>query len=160
MGSRAGEVKVTWGGEERTFRLGLGELRKIQEETGAGPTGVAVRCKLAAAAIRAMETDDLGTLAHVANGPFAEPPHVRFVLLQSLMGAGLTMHEATVLVITWFDGQKLSDSLLAVYEICMASILGPKDEPVGEAAGEGGETLSPKAASGSETITEPEPSPA
>jgi hypothetical protein len=157
MGSRAGEIYLDWAGERRLFRLRLGELRKIQEETGCGPTGLAARCMMSLGALQTMRERDLGSLAKVAAGPFAEPPAVRFTILQALLGADVPSGEATALVKTWCDEGGFADNLLAVYQICMAAILGPEDEQVGET--EGGRstttTRSPKEASGSRTTTEP-----
>jgi hypothetical protein len=78
MGSRAGEITLDWGGEaDRLFRFGIGELRKIQEELDAGPTGIAARCMLSLAALEALRTSDFQALAHLSSARLLPLVHGR-----------------------------------------------------------------------------------
>lgn len=160
MGSRAGEIRLDWGGEQdRLFRLGIGELRKIQEEPAvdAGPTGIATRCLLSLAALEAIRVSDFDTLAKLSNAKLAELVHIRVVFRQGLLGAKVPMPDVDNLVREYIDERPLGENLAACYQLCMGSILGPGDEPLGEPAGEG-TNPSPTESSASPTSTEPAPS--
>jgi hypothetical protein len=159
MGSRAGEITLDWGGEaDRLFRFGIGELRKIQEELDAGPTGIAARCMLSLAALEALRTSDFQALAHLSSARLAELVHVRVVFRQGLLGAKqLSMGEAEKLVREYIDERPLAENLAACYRLCMAAVLGPEDEPLGESEGEA-MTPSPTESSASPTTTGPAPS--
>lgn len=158
--ARGGEVVLDWAGEpERLFRLGIGQVRKLQEAVNAGPTAVAARCAVSLGALQAIRDKDLVTLSRMDLTQVAELPHVREVILQGLLGAGVSAPEALVLVRTWVEERPLAESLMTAFEIAMASVLGAEDEPLGEPAGEGTDTsLSPTGNGGSPTSTDREPS--
>lgn len=161
MGSRAGEVRLDWGGEpDRLFRFGVGELRKIQEDPAvdAGPTGIAARCLLSLAVLEAIRTSDFDSLAKLSHAKLAEVVHVGAVFKQGLLGAKvLSLPEVDKLVREYILERPLAENLAGCYQLCMGSVLGPGDEPLGEPEGEG-TNLSPKESSPSQTTTEPAPS--
>lgn len=158
MGSRAGEIRLDWGGEERLFRFGIGELKRIQEAVGCGPTGIAARCMLSLAILHALKTSDFDSLAKLSHAAIAEAVHVRVVFQQGLLGAKeLTAQEVEKLCRDWIDERPIGENLAACYQLCLSSVLGPEDEPAGEPVGEGANP-SPTENSASPTTTEPAPS--
>ena len=131
--SRSAEVRLPFAGEERLFRLGIGQVRAVQERCDAGPLELLGRIKLGT-----WRVDD-----------------VREVLFQGLKGGGLSDAEATRLVAANFDpGPWLPFAALA-QAVIAAGVVGAEDEPLGERAGEGAAkpTRSPGARSASPTGT-------
>lgn len=145
-GTRAGEIVRPWGDGERTFRLTIGGWRKVQEKCDAGPGEIAAR---------------LGGLgAFLQRYPNATPAEVvvmgglgawriddqREVLMQGLIGGGLSPTEAATLVRENFDERPLFENVSLALAVVMASILGPEDEPLGKSRGETDRagTLSPE----------------
>jgi hypothetical protein len=139
--SRSGDVTLDWGGNpERSFRLAIGQIRKLQEKRDAGPLGIASRCLVSLAALRAIRAGDFESLSRLDLKQVAELEDVREVLLQGLLGANVAGPEALALVRDWVEHRPLGESLLPAYSVCMAAILGAEDEEaVGEspAVGEG-----------------------
>lgn len=104
-------VTFDWGGEERTFDLRLGEVRKIEDKTGIGPAVI---------------------LANLQNGTWKVDEY-REVILQGLMGGGMSAPEATKLVKSWVDERPAKESLLPAMNIIMAWLVGvPQDAPKGK----------------------------
>lgn len=137
-GSRAGEIVRAWGDEDRTFRLGIGEWRKVQEKCDAGPPELARRLGGFVAAKRQFPRAPLLDLA-VSGGLGAwNIDDVREPLLQGLIGGGLNPTEAGRLVRDLFDGRPLFESVPLALEVVLAGIIGPEDEPLGKSPGEAG----------------------
>lgn len=134
MGSRFAEVTLDWGGNpERVFRLGIGQIGKLQEKLDAGPVYIASMCLISMAALRAHATRDYGALSGLDLKNAAEITHVRAVILQGLLGMNMPLPEAERLVRDWVDERPLSENLMHAYEICMGAVLGVEDEkPAGE----------------------------
>jgi hypothetical protein len=151
--SRFGEVRLDWGGEpERAFRLGIGEIGKLQQKVDAGPLYIASCCMVSLAALAAHKVRDYAGLSRLGLDRVAELPMVREVHLQGLLGASVPGPEALKLVAEWVDARPLSENLVSAYEICMASVVGVEDEKaMGEpqAASEASPT-SPAASTASE----------
>lgn len=108
--SRAAEVTLAFGGEDRMFRLPIGRLRALQEKCDAGPLELLQR--LSAGNWR---VDD-----------------VRETILQGLIGGDTPQAEATKLVQGYFDGTPLADHTAMAQVILMAAVMGVEDEPPGE----------------------------
>lgn len=131
--SRGGEVSAPFAGEERLFRLRLGELRQLQEMCGdVGPGTIIGRLR--------------------ATGPVWQRPwlvdDVRGPILLGLVGAGMDRQKATRLVVKWLDEPQdwaAHTSLASV--VILAAITGPKDEPI-DAQAEGGDDPPGKATAG------------
>ena len=158
--SRAGEIRLDWAGEpERLFRLGIGQVRKIQEATGLGPTGIAARTMISMGVLKAIRDGDIETLSRLDPVKTAEIGEVREVHLQGLLGAGVPGPEALKLVRDWVEERPLAESLPSAYAIAMAAVLGPEDEGLGETTGEGTTaTPFPTESGASPNSTAPEPS--
>lgn len=133
--SRAAEIRLAFGGEERLFRLPIGRLRALQEKTDCGPQELAERL--------------FGNTWRVDD--------VRETILQGLIGGGATQAEATRLLGLYFDDLPIRQFVPLAIGVVMAALVGSEDEP-GEMAGEANQpTHSPEGRSASQASTEPEP---
>lgn len=160
--SRDGSTRVDWGGEaDRPFRLGIGELKRLQDASGCGPLGIAARCLVSLAVLQAMREKDYVTLSRLDLSNIAEKHHLRPVFLQGLLGLGgeVTGPDATTLVRDWVDDRPLAENLLPAYEICMGAVLGVEEDPLGELEGEAADPPpSPTADTAGANTTAPAPS--
>lgn len=99
--------------EAVTFDLRLGEIRKIQAQTGLGPA----------------------VILHELQSDAWKVDHYRETILQGLLGGGMKVEEARKLVVKWVDERPARESLLTAQAILMSWILGapePKKVPVTE----------------------------
>lgn len=103
-------VVIRWPGGEHPFRLGLGELRTIQQKTDCGPEFLRVRIFAGQWLV-----DDL-----------------REVIRNGLIGGGMPHVEALNLVDRAFDSSPAIDFKAPAVEILSAYLFGPADDPVGE----------------------------
>lgn len=151
--SGTGEAREDFAGEERAFRIRLGEIRRIEGKCGARIGEVAHRLAKATLAIGAAGGKYVDALAL---GLDIAADDVREPIYQGLMGGGLTSNEATALVRSAIDDRGLRgimDNVSIALAVLVATSEVPKD-----AAGEGkaGSNLEPKAApSTSPNSTEP-----
>lgn len=156
--SRSAEVTLDWGGEAgRSFRLGIGQVGKLQATLNGGPIGIAARCEIAIAALAFMKRRDLIALSQLDLSKVATLKDVSEVHLQGLLGAGTPAPEALKLVRDWVEERPLAENLASAHAICLAAVYGPEDEPLGESVGEV-PTPSPTENGGSQNSTEPAPS--
>lgn len=111
--SRASEVLLPFGGEDRLFRLSIGRLRALQEKCDAGPPELLTRY-----VTKTWRVDD-----------------VREPLLQGLVGAGMAQHEAQRLVELHVDEEPLMQFVPLAQAVVMACLVGaPDGEEPGETA--------------------------
>lgn len=113
--SRAAEVTLAFGGEERLFRLPLGRLRALQEKTDCGPLELLQRY-----AMSTWRVDD-----------------VREAILQGLMGGGLPSHQATSIVVGHFDDTPIMAHVAVAQAIVASAVVGVGDEQPGETGARG-----------------------
>lgn len=113
--SRGGEIAFEWAGEERSFRLRIGELRQLQEACNAGPVQV----------LRRIEADEWRV------------DDLRETLKLGLIGGGMKPDAAGKLIRRYVDEYDwpLVDHVLPARAVLMAAISGVPDEPL-EASGE------------------------
>lgn len=149
-------ITLAFGGEDRVFRLGIGEWRKIQVKCDAGPEELAARL---APSVTAQE-GGIGLLSALGMGLAGRwrIDDVREVILQGLLGGDekLDAITATRLVQDYVDDRPLASHAPLAFAIVMASLQGVPDEAhkPGELSGEAAEpTLSPGESSGSATST-------
>lgn len=160
MTSRGGEIVRLWGDEERTFRLGVGEWRKVQETCDAGPAEIAARLSTWAAARKRNPTASfLDLLAAGALGTW-RIDDIREPLYRGLIGGGMEPTAAGRLMRELHDERPLTENIGLALDVVLASVVGPGDEPLGEASGEQPTTTkpasrSPAKSSASQTTTEP-----
>lgn len=138
--SRSAKVRLTWGGDERTFRLGVGELDELDALCDIGP----------GYALALIES------AGVHGNWRAK--HIRETIRLGLIGGGLDQHVALRLVKRYVDAKPLGENLTTAANILRAAIVGVPDDPVPGLSGEGSNaSLSPEGASGSASSTNQEP---
>ena len=157
--SRGGEIVRLWGDDDRKFRLGIGEWRKVQETCDAGPAEIAARlASWASARKRAPNASFLDLLAAGALGGW-RIDDVREPIYRGLVGGGMDPTTAGRLVRELHDERPLLENVDLALEIVLASLVGPEDEPVGEQTGEPRTTTtvagSPEENSASPTSMEP-----
>lgn len=134
--SRAAEVTLAWGGEDRLFRLPIGRIRALQDRTDAGPPELLRRY-----VTQTWRIDD-----------------VREAILQGLIGGGLDNQAATKAVQAYFDDTPIEPHVLTAQAIVAACIVGVEEEPLGEPQAGGPKPgRSRKAKSGSPASTAPAP---
>ncbi len=133
--SRTAETVLPFGTEERKFRLGLGELRAVQEKCDAGPGEIAQRLAPIVRAVRAKLP-----LADILLGGMMgswRVDDVREPILQGLIGGGMTPTEAGVLVRREFDARPLAlEHFGLAFAILTEAYMPPEDEPPIAGAGE------------------------
>lgn len=132
----SGDAKVTlaWYEGEDDFRLGIGEIRTLQDKTGAGPD--ALRRRL------------------LDGGWFVDD--IRETIRLGLIGAGLAPSAAMEKVKRGVDARPLGENVLLAAMIITAAVVGVPDDPVGKAPAEEAATEA-TAASPSPPSTEQEP---
>jgi hypothetical protein len=147
--SRSGDITLEFGGEERAFRLAIGQWRKIQEKCDAGPAELLARL----GPMYAAKSQGLSFAQIVSHGYLGSwrVDDVREVILQGLLGANMAGPEALALVRDWVEERPLIESVGIAYEVVMASVMGAEDEKaVGEPqAAAAASPNSPAASSGS-----------
>jgi hypothetical protein len=157
--SRSGEYVRLWGDQERTFRLGIGEWRKVQETCDAGPAEIAARLSTYPAARKRLP--NAGFLDLLAGGALGgwRIDDIREPIYRGLIGGGMDPTSAGRLMRELHDERPLVENIDLALAIVLASMLGPGDEPVGEPEGEPRTTTtrSPEESSGSRITTEPVP---
>lgn len=136
--SRSGESVADFGGEERTFRLGVKQWEKVQEKCDAGPGEILARLAPAFLA-RQQEIPFEQIIQHGLLGTW-RVHDVREPILQGLLGAGMPGPEALKLVRDWVDERDLIETLPVAYKVVFGGIVGVGDEAASgepQAAGEG-----------------------
>lgn len=127
---------------KHVFRLGIGELRELQENTGHGPRSIYTR---------------------ISSGTeFVD--EVRETIRIGLIGGGATPADALALVERYVDGRPYIESCPVALTIIGGALIGAPEEAVDEDdvaskkadAAETTATISQTAASGSPTSTQPE----
>lgn len=148
--SRSGDIELDFAGELRTFRLAIGQWRKVQEKCDAGPAELLARLSPAFfARQQGLSFDQIlggGLLGRWRVDDIREP------ILQGLLGANMAAPEAMKLVRDWVEERPLIESVALAYQIVLAGVIGAEDEkPAGEGqAADAGSQSSPAASSGSE----------
>lgn len=108
--SRDGSITLTWGGDERVFRLDIAALLALQESCKAGPAEIAGR---------------------LASGMW-RIADAREPLRLGLIGGGLAGPVARRLVDDNAGPGQLAAGALVSYVVLMAALQGDPDDPVGK----------------------------
>lgn len=103
---------LIWPGGEHAFRLGIAELRALQDKCDAGPGHVAERLMGSHGGWR---VDDI-----------VQP------LRLGLVGGGMGQPEAGTLVLKVFEESGPAELRAVAYSVLMASILGPPEDQPGD----------------------------
>lgn len=99
--SRHAEIGLEFGGEDRRFRLALGELRELQEKTDAGPAHL---------------------LQRLTDGTW-RVDDIRETLRLGLIGGGMTPSEALALCRRYVDDRPLLESLPLARAVLLVVLL-------------------------------------
>lgn len=110
MADGSGKIRIAWADDEHEFRLGLGELRELQDKTGAGPLELHRRIGTGV-----WRVDDL-----------------RETIRLGLIGGGKTPPDALKLVARYVDARPLAESVGPAARILFAAIMGPENDPLGK----------------------------
>lgn len=135
--SGTGEVTTDFAGEERAFRIRLGEIRKIEAKAGAG-IGEVVR-RLSRAVLVIGKLDGLEALAA---GVEIHADDVRETIYQGLVGGGMTPADATKLLRTEIDDGGLRGMLNNV-GTALTVLWGSQEAPETPGEPTAGETETP-----------------
>lgn len=147
--SGTGESTVDFAGEERAFRIRLGEIRRIEAKCGNIGIGEVLR-RLARCVTSVAE---YGGLSALAAGVEIRADDVREPIYQGLRGGGMSDGDATRLVKAEVDERGVR-GLLDNAATALAVLWASQEVPPGEQkAGENPAT--PESPSTSETSTEP-----
>lgn len=132
--SRDASITLAWGPDEYVFRLGLGQWRKVQERCDAGPGEIYRRLIGVATGLKAGA--GLGELASFNLIGDWRIDDVREVILQALVGGGLSEIQASVLVRERVDKDAdFKVHLALAYAIVRAALGDVPDEKLGEKPG-------------------------
>ena len=141
--SRGGEIVRAWGDADRTFRLGIGEWRKVQETCDVGPGDIAGRLATYAAMRQANPKAGFLQLLGAGGAGSWRVDDIRAPLYWGLIGGGMSPTEAGRLLRDLHDDRPLLENLDLALAVVLASMLGAEDEPVGEPQGEATASATP-----------------
>lgn len=108
--SADGSVELEWRYGTNRFRLGLREIRILQEKTGYGPLHLSRRLDEGVSFI----------------------DEWRLVILHGLMGGGMSPQEANRAVALAVDDKPMGEALLVARIVLGAAIAGVDDDPLGK----------------------------
>lgn len=144
--SADGSVTLNWAGEERKFRLAIGQLRELQENVNRWRTSIGAPLIGPNSLVRLLVAGD------------AWPSDVREIIRLGLIGGGMKIDLVPALVRRYVDERPLVESTQIAQAILLVALVGVPDDPVGKkpTAGTDAETKIP--ASDSPPSTEPDAS--
>lgn len=118
--SRAGDITLEWADGEHVFRLGLGQLRELQERVSA------VRVRIGVEPVGpAFLASEIGAGRWMVDD-------LRETIRLGLIGGGMKPAEALMLVQRYVDARPLQESVVPAYAILSAALVGAPEEPVGK----------------------------
>lgn len=141
--SADGSVMLPWAGEERKFRLAIGQLRELQESVN--------RPRVA------MGAKPIGprTLLTIISDSDGWPDEIREVIRLGLIGGGMPIDRVPALVRRYVDERPLFESAPVAQAILLTALVGVPDDPVGKPAAETAATEATMTASSSPQSTAP-----
>lgn len=111
--SRSADITLEWPDKERTYRLGIKELRKLQEALDAGPMQVFIRLS-----DQSWRVDDILEVIRIG-----------------ALGGGATIDEARTILTQWVEMRPVAESLPYAQAILAAALHGVPDDPIEEGGG-------------------------
>lgn len=149
--SGTGEVSADFAGEERAFRIRLGEIRRIEQKCGTGIGEVLRRLSRAV-----LVTSRLSGIEAIAAGLEIHADDVREVIMQGLTGGGMTSADATTLARREIDDRGFP-GIRDNFTVALKVLWGSEETPdAGEPqAGESPATPPSPSTSGSSTESAP-----
>jgi hypothetical protein len=134
--SRDASITLTWGDGDHHFRLGWGEIAKLQEACDAGPFVILDRLRSGTCRL-----EDISA-----------------VIRWGLIGGGKAPAEAAKLVRLFVEDRPPAENRLTAYAVMGAGCHGAPEEQIEKKSGapdrDSGSTISPTERSGSEPSTE------
>lgn len=132
--SRNGAVAFEWADGHYSFRLGLGDIRELQEKCDAGPAFI---------------------MGRLIDGSWRVDDIYQTIRL-GLIGGGLTPVKALAVCQKYVAGRPLLENILAAQLILQSALAGVEDEPLGktQVAGDPANPTSQEASSASPPSTE------
>lgn len=155
---RNGEISFPWADGDHRFRLGVGELEVLQEETGYGPYVLADRMRTRIRAVRLADAPLLGmdggeivvSFDGEANPPLTLPAQctakeISTTIRLGLIGGGMKHGDALRLVRAYVEEKPIEHNRLYAFAILQSALYGAPEEAVGEpdAPTQERETISP-----------------
>lgn len=130
-----------FGGEQRSFLLAVGQLRKVQEATGASPVTIARELSRCVNVLRSYPKATLFEQLQIGMGDWS-PDFVRQPILQGLIGGGMAPAAATKEVASLIDDRGfigLIENAPLALTLIVAGVSQPEDastpgEPLAETA--------------------------
>lgn len=149
-------ITFPWGDRERSFRLRIGEWRKIEAKCNAGPEEIVARLAPSAQALE----NELSLVSALNMGLVGRwrVDDVREVILQGLLAGDDKMGpvECARLMRDYFDERPIRENVLLAFAIASSSIAGlPGDKPSRPDKPAGEESGDPNGLSGSPTDGSP-----
>lgn len=149
-------IEETFGGAKRKFRLGIGELRELQDATGVGPSTLLARMLAPSDATRAHQRPDPAAYPKGDVDPDYQADFNVYALLRNLggdwrvddlretirlglRGGGMTPTDADVAMMRFFDRTDryvMSGYVQLAAKILIHSISPNTDDPVGKVEAE------------------------
>ncbi len=128
--SRDASITLPYGDQDRTFRLAIGQIRKVEEKCSAGLPVLLQRMAPPFEALRKGASYAEAVLIG-AGGSF-RVDDVREPILQGLIGGGMTPTEAGLVLRELFDDRPVWEGILVAYPVIFAALAGAPQEPLGE----------------------------
>jgi hypothetical protein len=154
MSAGSGHIEEDFGGEIRRFCVRIGELRKIQDRSGAGPAQIAERL---ARCVTTYTTNPQATPLQLVSLGLGDwrVDDIREPIFQGLIGAGMNPNLAGKLIREWVDERGFR-GLVENAGLALTLVVAGVEAPAGEGESGAGETAPPDP-SISEPSTETEP---
>lgn len=130
--SRDGSIEFEWADGTYRFRLGIDQLRELQEKTDAGPTWLWNRIEAGMYSV--------GHSGH--DGKPKSDTDMAETIRLGLIGGGKTPDEARRLVNNYVLKRPIWEGIKPAQRILEAAVAGPEDEPLKKAEGATTETES------------------
>lgn len=131
--SGTGESVADFAGEERAFRVRLGEIRRIEAKCGTGVGEVGRRLSHALLIVRQIGSGSM--VEALSAGLDIHADDVREVIYQGLLGGGMPSGDATTLVRREIDDRGLR-GLLDNVGVALLALVGANETPEGSTVGE------------------------
>lgn len=129
--SRDGSITLPLGGEDRSFRFGIADHARLQEELDMGVSLIVQNLHPYVAATRAGLP--LGRVLDARMLGDIRTEQVRALIFHGLIGGGMEPNAAGKVVKMWVDERPMLEAATTAYAIGVAALVGAEDE---DAAGE------------------------
>lgn len=116
--SADGSIELAWAGEDRRFRIAIGEFRELQEAVNRRRVGMGLPPDGPSGILNSLRTKN------------AWPDDVRDIIRLGLIGGGMSRVDASRVMVREFDGSPLLQHTKAAFLVLLAALVGaPDDDP-------------------------------